>query len=53
MALGSRMPDDASLPWVQIDPQSKESAYVPPGLNALIEGQSSPDISRCERTWKR
>ncbi|KAL1952090.1 hypothetical protein VTO73DRAFT_1239 [Trametes versicolor] len=31
------MPDDASLPWVQIDPQSKESAYVPPGLNALIE----------------
>ncbi|EIW64805.1 uncharacterized protein TRAVEDRAFT_33551 [Trametes versicolor FP-101664 SS1] len=31
------MPDDASLPWVQIDPQSKESTYVPPGLNALIE----------------
>ncbi|KAI0651722.1 hypothetical protein C8Q79DRAFT_934657 [Trametes meyenii] len=33
------MPDDASLPWVPIDPGSKDSAYVPPGLNALIEGE--------------
>ncbi|KAH9857908.1 hypothetical protein C2E23DRAFT_891862 [Lenzites betulinus] len=31
------MPDDASLPWVPMDPASAESAYVPPGLNALIE----------------
>ncbi|KAI0361772.1 hypothetical protein OH77DRAFT_1492748 [Trametes cingulata] len=31
------LPDDASLPWVPMDPQSKESAFVPPGLNALIE----------------
>ncbi|KAI8995503.1 hypothetical protein BD414DRAFT_534666 [Trametes punicea] len=31
------LPDDAYLPWVPIDPGSKESAYVPPGLNALIE----------------
>ncbi|KAI0824213.1 hypothetical protein BC628DRAFT_452286 [Trametes gibbosa] len=31
------MPDDASLPWVPVDPASATSAYVPPGLNALIE----------------
>ncbi|KAI0778050.1 hypothetical protein BD413DRAFT_629898 [Trametes elegans] len=31
------MPDDVSLPWVPMDPSSRESAYVPPGLNALIE----------------
>ncbi|KAI0670035.1 hypothetical protein C8Q78DRAFT_161821 [Trametes maxima] len=31
------MPDDVSLPWVPIDPGSNDSAYVPPGLNALIE----------------
>ncbi|KAH9898524.1 hypothetical protein C8Q73DRAFT_664178 [Cubamyces lactineus] len=31
------MPDDAALPWVPMNPESKEATYVPPGLNALIE----------------
>ncbi|KAI0335391.1 hypothetical protein GY45DRAFT_908553 [Cubamyces sp. BRFM 1775] len=31
------MPDDATLPWVPMNPESKEATYVPPGLNALIE----------------
>ncbi|CDO72367.1 hypothetical protein BN946_scf184977.g65 [Trametes cinnabarina] len=31
------IPDDTYLPWVPINPELKESTYVPPGLNALIE----------------
>ena len=27
-----------SLPWVPMNPDSKDSEYVPPGLNALIDG---------------
>ena len=29
-----------SLPWVPLDPESRDSEYVPPGLNALITGTS-------------
>ncbi|KAI9057108.1 hypothetical protein FKP32DRAFT_1397007 [Trametes sanguinea] len=31
------IPDDAYLPWVPMNPDSKDPTYVPPGLNALIE----------------
>ena len=27
-----------SLPWVPMNPASQHSEYVPPGLNALIDG---------------
>ncbi len=27
-----------SLPWVPVNPASQHSEYVPPGLNALIDG---------------
>ena len=42
------------LPWVPVDPHAKDSEYVPPGVNALIEGmcvsQSSPDDEPRELT---
>ncbi|KAI0735317.1 hypothetical protein C8Q76DRAFT_711828 [Earliella scabrosa] len=35
-----------ALPWIPVDPDSQDSEYVPPGLNALIEGTSSVRASR-------
>ncbi|OSD06089.1 hypothetical protein PYCCODRAFT_1431906 [Trametes coccinea BRFM310] len=31
------IPDDACLPWVPVDPENKDSTYVPPGMSVLIE----------------
>ncbi|KAI0374303.1 hypothetical protein BV20DRAFT_961428 [Pilatotrama ljubarskyi] len=31
------LPDDVLLPWVPMDPDSKEPVYVPPGVNALVQ----------------
>ncbi|RPD81861.1 hypothetical protein L226DRAFT_9512 [Lentinus tigrinus ALCF2SS1-7] len=28
-----------TLPWIPVNPHSKDSEYVPPGVNALIEGR--------------
>ncbi|KAI0639269.1 hypothetical protein C8Q77DRAFT_1152257 [Trametes polyzona] len=50
------MPDDVTLPWVPMDPASKESAYVPPGLNALIEDMKRAlvlQMSACQKAEAR